>query len=88
MTVREINGMSEWEFSRWIAFYDMSPWDEERDDLRMALICKTIIKSMTGNDVDIKKLMPKFGGKRGMSVDEIDGLRRSLEGKFLKGKNG
>lgn len=63
MTVREmLERMDADEFHQWLAFYDFSPWGEERADLRAGIITAAIARVFgRSKKFDPGVYMPKFG---------------------------
>lgn len=54
--------MSSREFVEWMAFYTLEPFGEERDDLRAAVVAKTIVDVNTakGRRAKLEDFMPHF----------------------------
>lgn len=54
------------EFSEWIAFNDIEPFGEERDDLRSAIVAATIANIFRGKGPahKVADFMPKFHKER------------------------
>lgn len=54
--------MSRRQFREWAAFYELDPWDGERDDLLAGKICSAVAASV-GVDSAPKEFMPDWLGE-------------------------
>jgi hypothetical protein len=52
-----LESIPEWKFRRWMAYYQIEPWGEERADLRSAIVASTVANAMAGRRS--KKFKPK-----------------------------
>jgi hypothetical protein len=41
-------------------YFNIYPFTQEREDARVAMLCQTIVASMTGKVPDISMFLPKF----------------------------
>lgn len=60
----EVAKMTSLELSYWKAYYELDPFDEERADLRSAIVASTVsagIPSKKKRKVKVSDFMPKFG---------------------------
>lgn len=72
MTVSEmLSRMSSSEFSEWMAYAQIEPFGEERQDVRQAIIACTVANSVPrkGRPYTVNDFMPKF--RQPMTDDEI-----------------
>lgn len=46
-------------FTDWMAFYDLEPWGERRDDYRIAILCQAMCASR-GQSCKFEDFMPKL----------------------------
>ena len=64
MTVDELgHRMSSAEFTEWLAYYSVSPFGDERADLRMAILADTMARVNGAKGTSVKQFMPSFGPK-------------------------
>ena len=66
--------MTSWEFSHWIAYYEMDPWGDERADLRNAMMCATmanIHRKKGSRRITIGDFMPRFGEKQEQDPEQM-----------------
>lgn len=68
MSVRQAQAeISGNEFAEWIAVMELDPFGEERDDIRSALICRTLANALRPKGARAHKLeeyMPDYDGSR------------------------
>jgi hypothetical protein len=66
--------MSEAEFRRWMAYYQIEPFGEERADLRNALLCLTIAQvhgAKQAKKLKLSDFVLKFGPSEQQSVERM-----------------
>lgn len=87
--------MTSWEFSHWVALYQMDPWGEERADLRNAMVCATLANIHRGKGskrVTIGDYMPRFGEDVKESTETMLAkarhMMRSAGVRFIDAKTG
>ncbi len=76
------------EFALYWALDSLSPERDYREDVRMAIICQTLVQVMTGKHLDIDKFIPKFGEPEGQSPVEMMAIMNQLAARANKKKAG
>jgi len=86
--------MSSYEFSEWMAYYNLEPFGEERADLRMAMLASLIAnvnrdKKRRPNPFLPKDFMPKFEHEEQTPDQQlafVEALNAMFGGKDLREK--
>jgi len=75
-TLYEIKQMPSSELTSWMAFYDIEPFDDIKEDIRLALLRFTILNASSKefrNKIEIKDLLP-FWNKEKKEKDRDENL--------------
>ncbi len=85
MSVREAQEkIDSQEFAHWIAFNQLEPFGEERQDLRFAMVCCLIANSQSRKTFKLEDFMLKFDhDRKPMDSEEAQSILKSI----LNGNN-
>jgi hypothetical protein len=75
-TVAELETtMSAAEYREWIAFYSIDPWGDQRADMRMARLAKTLLLPHTKSEIDPNDFL-LFPDDAHELPDDVEGKER------------
>jgi hypothetical protein len=67
------------EFTTLVAEFELNPWGEERADIQVASISRTIARVGTGQDFPQIAFMPQLAPKERAQEQTIDEMRTALQ---------
>lgn len=83
-----LENISSKELTEWMVYYELEPFGEEREDLRMGIICSTIANANRGKNSRAFKpqdFIPKFDKKRQTWQEQLQTVE--VLNKLFKGED-